>query len=151
MEPDKTQQVDEEARRLAKGLARAARFGALATLDPETGAPAASRTSLATLIDGRPVFLISRLSAHFGALEADPRASLLVGEPGGGDPLKHPRLAIAGAASMLEGEEREAARRRFVARHGYAALYEGFADFAYWSLRPDRGTLVGGFARAYRL
>lgn len=151
MEPDKTQTVDEEARRLAITLIRTARYGALATLDPETGAPAASRTSLATLIDGRPVFLISRLSAHFGALEADARASLLIGEPGPGDPLKHPRITLSGAATMLEGAEQEAARRRYVARHPYAELYEGFTDFAYWTLTPERGSLVGGFARAFHL
>ncbi|MEL7466435.1 MAG: DUF2470 domain-containing protein [Pseudomonadota bacterium] len=151
MEPDKTQPVDEAARRLAMGLIRTARFGALATIEPETGAPAASRTSLATLIDGRPVFLISRLSAHFGALEADARASLLIGEPGAGDPLKHARLTLNGTASMLEGAEREAARRRYVDRHPYAAFYEGFADFAYWTLTPERGSLVGGFARAFHL
>ncbi len=47
-------EVDAEAIRLAKTLLRAARFGALAVLDPKTGWPMASRVGAATDGDGLP-------------------------------------------------------------------------------------------------
>ena len=50
---------------------------------------------------GEPVFFISRLSAHFPNLEADPRCSLLIGEPGKGDPLAHPRMTLIGRAEKI--------------------------------------------------
>ena len=143
------QAIDDDARRLAKTLVRSARFGALGVLDPGDGAPRVSRVSLATAIDGRPVFLISRLSAHFGALEADARASLLVGEPGKGDPLAHPRLTLAGRAERVAEAERASVRRRFLARHPKSALYVDFADFAFWVFTPERLSLNGGFGKAY--
>ncbi|MEO1317346.1 MAG: DUF2470 domain-containing protein [Pseudomonadota bacterium] len=152
MEPkDVLQPVDAEARRLAKTLLRRERHGALATIDPGTGAPAPSRVNHATTMRGDPVFLISRLSAHFGALEAEPRAGLMLGTPGGGDPLAHPRLSLQGVATMLSGDARVAARRRFLARHRASRLYADFTDFAFWSLRVERASLVGGFGRAYSL
>jgi len=143
--------VDDAARRQARGLIRAARFGALAVLDPQSGAPQASRVSLAAGADGAPIFLISRLSGHFGALEADPRAALLVGEPGRGDPLAHPRISVSGRARMLEGPARQAARDRFLRYHPKAALYADFADFAFWRLEPGGASLNGGFGKAYEM
>ncbi|TIT59285.1 MAG: HugZ family protein, partial [Mesorhizobium sp.] len=81
---DVIRETDAAAVRLAKTLIRGARFGALAVIDPETGAPLASRVGVATDSDGAPLILVSMLSAHTGALLADPRCSLLVGEPGKG-------------------------------------------------------------------
>lgn len=146
---DVLQPLDDAARRLAHTLLRTERHGALATLDPETGAPAASRVSLATSMAGQPIFLISQLSAHFGALEADPRAGLMLGMPGAGDPLAHARLSLQGRARKLDGAERTEARRRFLGRHPKAALYADFTDFAFWCLEIEKASLNGGFARAY--
>ncbi|MEM9763757.1 MAG: DUF2470 domain-containing protein [Pseudomonadota bacterium] len=146
---DVLQPLDDDARRLAKTLLRGERHAALATLDPQTGGPAASRINVAAAISGAPIFLISRLSAHFGALEADPRAGLMLGSPGTGDPLAHPRLSLQGCATMLLGDAHHQARRRFLARHPRADLYADFADFAFWSLDIERASLNGGFARAY--
>jgi putative heme iron utilization protein len=42
-------------------------------------------------------------------------------------------------------------RERFLARHPKAALYAGFADFAFWRLAVDSAHLNGGFARAMAL
>ncbi|MDP3897999.1 MAG: pyridoxamine 5'-phosphate oxidase family protein, partial [Mesorhizobium sp.] len=67
--------TDAEAIRLARTLLRSARFGALAVLDPDTGAPLASRVGIATDLDGAPLILVSGLSAHTRALVADPRCS----------------------------------------------------------------------------
>ncbi|WP_319633514.1 HugZ family protein [Pelagibius marinus] len=144
--------VDAEARRLAKDLLRRARHGALATLDPATGEPLATRTALASDMDGAPVVLTSTLSAHTQALLQDPRCSILVGEPGKGDPLAHPRLTVIGRARRVEaGETRERLKWRYLARHPKAELYVDFADFSFWRLEVARASLNGGFGRAYAM
>ncbi|MEM0922183.1 MAG: DUF2470 domain-containing protein [Pseudomonadota bacterium] len=148
---DVLQPVDDAARRASKTFLRTARFGALATLDPGTGIPMASRVSLATSGDGAPLFLISQLSGHFGALEADSRASLLLGEPGRGDPLAHPRITVFGQASRVFETERMALRARFLARHPKAELYVDFGDFAFWRLEPEGASYNGGFGKAYAM
>ncbi len=149
---DGLQPVDDAARRLARGLVRGARYGALAVLDPATGGPLASRVAVAPDMDGSPVILISALSGHFGALLADPRASLLLGEPGRGDPLAHPRLSLQGRALRIEDPgERARLRSRYLGRHPKAQLYVDFADFAFWRIAPDGAALNGGFGRAHAL
>ncbi|MEO0680120.1 MAG: DUF2470 domain-containing protein, partial [Pseudomonadota bacterium] len=132
-------------------LLRLARQAALAVAEPGSGHPLVSRVSLGHDPGGAPVFLISQLSAHFGALEADPRCSLLVGEPGRGDPLAHPRMTVIGRAERTQGAERAALRGRFLARHPKAALYADFGDFAFWRVTVQRASLNGGFGKAYEL
>ncbi len=148
---DVLRETDAEARRLAGDLIRSARFGALAVLDPATGIPLASRVSVATDLAGHPLILISQLSAHFGALEADPRCSILLGEPGRGDPLAHARITVTAEARKLAGDDRGPARARFLARHPKAALYADFGDFAFWQLEVTGASLNGGFGKAYAL
>ncbi|MGF1629121.1 MAG: HugZ family protein [Kiloniellaceae bacterium] len=144
--------VDDAARRLARGLLRSARHGALATLDPTDGGPLATRTGLASDMDGSPVFLTSTLSAHTQALLADPRCSVLLGEPGKGDPLAHPRLTVTGRAERIgAGQVRERLKRRYLARHPKAELYVDFPDFSFWRLAVVRASLNGGFGRAYAM
>ncbi len=145
--------TDAEAIRLAKTLLRAARYGALAVLEPETGAPSASRVATATDLDGSPLILVSTLSTHTGGLLADPRCSLLLGEPGKGDPLAHARITISCRAERLDRETDDGrrARRRYLNRHPKAALYADFGDFSFFRLRPDRASLNGGFGKAYAL
>lgn len=146
---DMLQPVDDAARRLAKSLLRGERTAALGTLETATGGPQVTRVSVATAMAGQPLFLISSLSPHFGALEADSRASLLLGTPGKGDPLAHARITVFGRAHRLDGEARGQARCRFLRRHPKAALYADFTDFAFWVLEPERASLNGGFAKAY--
>lgn len=149
---DMLQPVDDEARRLAKTLLRCGRFAALGHVQPTEGWPWVSRVSLATDMAGRPSFLISQLSPHFAGLEADARCSLLIGEPGKGDPLAHARMTLAGRAERLgDGSVRAHVRRRFLQRHPKAALYADFGDFAFWRVRPERLSLNAGFGKAYEL
>ncbi|MEZ2329326.1 HugZ family protein [Mesorhizobium sp. RCC_202] len=150
---DVIRETDAEAIRLAKTLIRSARFGALAVIEPGTGAPLASRVGVATDIDGTPLTLISMLSAHTGALLADPRCSLLVGEPGKGDALAHPRISLACRARRLERGSPDHARaeRRYLNRNPKAKLYVGLGDFSFFRLEPERGSLNGGFGKAYLL
>jgi putative heme iron utilization protein len=128
-------------------LLRTVRSGALATLEPD-GTPFASLVTMATDIDGTPLMLLSRLSAHTRNLLADSRCSLLFSQGGKGDPLAHPRLTVAGRA-VQTAEPR--ARERFLARHPKAKLYADFPDFGFFALTPEAGHLNGGFAKAATL
>ncbi|PHP67306.1 pyridoxamine 5'-phosphate oxidase [Zhengella mangrovi] len=150
---DPVRPADDESRQLVDRLVRTARHAALAVLDPETGGPAVSRVGLATAVDGTPLVLVSTLAAHTRGLLADGRCSLLVGEPGKGDPLAHPRVTLACRARRIRspGEEEESARRRYLAANPKATLYAGFADFSFFALDLQSASLNGGFGRAYRL
>lgn len=145
--PDPIRPTTDEARALARRLMTEARHGALGTLDPATGHPVVSRVAVGT--DGPdPVILISALAAHAVALAADPRCSLLLGEPGRGDPLAHPRLTLLARA---EPAAKAGLRDAWLAAHPKAALYVDFADFAFLRLRVEAAHLNGGFGRAFRL
>lgn len=149
---DVLQPVDGDARRLAKSLLRTARFAALGTLDHFDGSPSVSRVALATAMNGDACFLISGLSGHFGNLEADGRCSLLVGEPGKGDPLAHARMTLIGRADKLTSDPiRAQIKARYLMRHPKSSLYADFSDFAFWRFRCERVSLNAGFGKAYAL
>lgn len=143
--------TDADAIQLAKTLVRAARFGALAVLDPKEGRPLASRVGVATDLDGTPLILVSMLSAHTQALIADQRCSLLVGEPGKGDPLAHPRISLACRAEKIDRDSPAGQRikRRYLNRNPKAALYVDLGDFYFFALSIERASLNAGFGRAY--
>lgn len=143
--------VDDDARAAAKTLIRTARFAALGALQGDW--PAVSRVGLATDVDGAPIFPASTLTPHTAAMAADPRVSLLIGAPGKGDPLAHPRLTLFARAERLArgGAAHERARRRYLARHPKAALYIDFGDFAMVRAAPERAAFNGGFGKAYEM
>lgn len=151
--PKVLRDTDDDARRLARVLLRASRSAALAVLEPDTGFPYASRVLTGLDIDGAPVILVSALSVHTQALRRDPRASLLAGEAGKGDPLAHPRLTVITQACEVDrGSDQHARLRdRFVRRHPKAKLYVDFPDFTFFKLVPLRANLNGGFGKAYVL
>jgi putative heme iron utilization protein len=157
MKPEKPASVlrptDDEARRLARTLLRGARFAALAVLEPETGHPFSSRVLIGTDVDGVPVMLASTLSGHTRGVLADPRCSLLVGEPGKGDPLAWPRLTVLADAERVESdtESHSRIRARFLRRHPKSSLYADFQDFSFFRLVPKSANLNGGFGKAYRI
>jgi putative heme iron utilization protein len=137
-----------EALAETRDLLAKARHGALATLDPADGHPMVSRVSLALLADGTPFVLVSDLSLHSGALRADSRCSLLVGDVGKGDPLAHPRVTLKCRAEDLP--RGAGLRQRFLASHPKAELYIDLADFSFFRLQPQTVSYVAGFGRAYR-
>lgn len=146
------QPVDDKTRRFAKELIRTARFAALGTVDAESGGPWVSRVSIATFADGNPGFFISALAAHYPNLVNDSRCSLLIGEPGKGDPLAHARVTLIGTATKLQdGPARDSFRARYRERNAKSKLYEDLPDFSYWRFEPKRISLNGGFGRAYAL
>jgi putative heme iron utilization protein len=148
--PENAPAPDFDPKAVAKGLLRATRAGALATLDRNTGHPFASLVNVATDFDGSPLILISRLSTHTANLEQDGRASLLLASTGKGDPLAHPRLTLLGSFVEIARDDPQEPRmrRRFLSRHPKSELYAGFGDFAFWRLQTVSAHLNGGFARA---
>ncbi len=145
--------TDDAARALAQSLIAAARHGALGVIDPACGFPMVTRVAIGTDMAGAPLTFISTLSAHTRALTADPRASLLVGEPGAkGDPLTHPRLTLlARATQVTDGSDHDALAARWLDQHPKAKLYIGFTDFSFWRFAVTEAHLNGGFGRAFVL
>ncbi len=142
--------VDADAHRAAtadaKRLIRLARTGALATLEPESGAPLTTLVGVASDFDGAPLFLMSTLSRHTRHLAKDPRASLLLTQqPERGDPLNHPRVTLSGRIAPAQGDS---PRRRYLERNPKAKLYADFADFGFFRLAIENVHFNGGFGRA---
>jgi putative heme iron utilization protein len=153
MPKDVLRPTDADAVALAKSLIRTARYGTIATIEPGTGAPQATRVGMSTDIDGAPIILTSRLTAHTKALLTDPRCSVLVGEPGTGDPLAHARVTLACLAREIVRETDENARikGRYLRHSPKAALYADLGDFRFFRLEPQSASLNAGFGRAYAL
>jgi heme iron utilization protein len=142
-----------QAIRLAKTLMRTARFGALAVIDAKTGEPAVSRVAVATALDGAPLILISSLSGHTQSLLENTHCSLLLGEPGKGDPLAHPRVTLQCFARFLDRSSNAGkhASERYLRHNPKAKLYADFGDFSFVRLEPKSAALNGGFGQAFRL
>jgi putative heme iron utilization protein len=132
----------------ARTLAYLGRTGTLATLSRRhPGHPFASVMPYALDDAGRPVFLISSMAMHTQNLEAEPRASLLVMQPGWtGDPLAAGRLTLMGDARRVPDPDAAAARERYLARHERARYWADFEDFGLWRLDVADLYYVGGFA-----
>lgn len=139
--------TDDNARALAQQLVTGLRHAALGVLDPVTGAPLVTRVALAWL--GAPHILISDLSMHTKALNANPACSLLVGEPlSKGDPLTHPRLTLQCHATPAN---KAGLRDQWLALHPKAKLYIDFADFRMLRLSVNEAHLNAGFGKAFHL
>jgi putative heme iron utilization protein len=132
----------------ARTLVHLGQTGTLATVSRRhSGHPFASVMPYAVDAQGRPLFLISTMAMHTHNLLADPRASLLVTQPGwSGDPLAGGRVTLMGQAIRLPEAEVEAARAAYLARHERASFWVDFEDFAFWRLDLMDVYFVGGFA-----
>lgn len=129
----------------ARTLVHLGRTGTLGTLSRRhPGHPFVSIMPYAPDERGRPLVLISTLAMHTQNLAADPRASLLVAQPGD-DPLALARVTLMGAARRLETGERPLARDAYLARHPNAVHWVDFDDFAFWRLDVADVYFVGGF------
>ncbi len=148
---DPIRPTDDEARALARRLVATAATAALAVILPD-GMPQVSRIAFGRDGAGRPLTLVSDLAQHARAIAADPRVSLMVGEPGArGDPLIHPRLTIQARALPVPEPERPELARIWLADHPKAQLYIGFADFRFLRFQVLGALLNGGFGKAFRL
>jgi len=124
------------------------RTGTLSTLSRKHPAhPFGSVMPYAIDARGRPLFLISTMAMHTQNLQADPRASLLVTQPGwAGDPLAAGRVTLMGKATPLAGDDAALARKAYLARHSNAAYWVDFGDFSFYRLEIADIYFVGGFA-----
>jgi hypothetical protein len=130
----------------ARTLAAAQTTGSLATLALEpAGYPYASFVTFA-LLDGEPLFLISRLAEHTRNLADDARASLLVHESGNADPLANGRVTLVGRCARLPRTDTRA-REAFLAVHPGSAYYVDFADFDFFRLSLEAVRYIGGYGR----
>ncbi len=145
--------ADKGARELARKLIDAAKFASIAVLEPLSGMPVVSRIGVATDEEGDLVFLASQISNHTKALSSDPRASIMVGEPGKGDPLAHPRITLIGEIEIVDRNSRHQAslRERYLQHHPKARLYVDFLDFNFFRMNLQRANLNGGFGKAFEL
>lgn len=150
---DPIRPTDDEAREMGWLLVREANFGALGVIEPETGMPLVSRIAIGTDGEGRVITLASDLSFHSKALAQDNRVSILLGEPGKGDPLAHPRITLIGHMTKIDNAsgERAALRKIWLKQQPKAQLYIDFGDFHFYRLELERAHLNGGFGKAYVL
>jgi heme iron utilization protein len=132
----------------ARTLVHLARSGTLSTLSRRhAGHPFGSVMPYAPDERGAPLLLISSMAMHTQNLEADPRASLLVTQPGWTeDPLAGGRVTLMGRAIRATDDARPAAREAYLARHPNAAFWVDFEDFSFWRLEVADVYFVGGFA-----
>lgn len=131
------------SRQLMRGAIKATIATSLPTND---GWPYASLVTVAHDQDLSPILLLSTLSDHTRALQADPRLSLLYEETDGfANPQQGPRVTVL---AIAEPTDDPGSAQRFIARHPRAALYAGFGDFSFYRLSIDRVHYVGGFAAA---
>lgn len=122
----------------------------------EGGHPSASQVAFVTLREPARVFvLVSELSSHTAALRADPRCGLLVSDPPAADDPRSnhalTRLSLRCAATFVSRDEAEAlgVTARYRARYPIAETLLGLRDFHFVALRPEGGTFIQGFGRAY--
>lgn len=150
---DPIRPTNDEARALARGLMEEALTAALAVVGPD-GAPVVTRIAFGLGVDGKPLSLLSDIAAHTKALEAEPRASMLVGEPGPtGDPLTHPRLTLQVRAEMVRRDDprHEWLAEAWLAIHPKSKLWIGFGDFHFARFTIESAFLNGGFGKAFRM
>ena len=128
-----------------KSVLARAKTGTLSVIDFETAGPFGALVNVATGDHGQPLFLISKLARHTKSLIADKRASLLISElPHEGDPLVGFRATITGQVHETSGDH---LRADYLAKHPYAETYIDFGDFGFWTLKPEKVFVVGGFGR----
>jgi len=140
-------------------LVHLGRVGTLSTcLARHDGVPFGSVGPYGVDAEGQPTLLISRLAVHTQNLLADPRASLLVTQPGWNeDPLAGARVTLVGRVAPVDEAARAAVRADYLARHENARYWVDFGDFAFYRLAIDELYYVAGFgamgwveAAAYR-
>ena len=111
------------------------RTGSLSTMSKKRpGWPFGSVMPYAFDEIGRPLFLISSMAMHTQNLQGDTRASLLVTQSDGGDPLGSARLTLMGEVFRVSEPDRAAARKAYLARHENARYWVDYEDFAFYRM-----------------
>ena len=131
-------------------LAARSRAATLSTIarDPE-GFPYGSLVTVAVDAGGRPLLLLSQLAEHTQNLAHRADASILLSDPLEPErsPLALGRVTLLGPCARVPAEDRDEARRVFLAAQPDASYYVDFKDFAFYRLEPLALRYVGGFGR----
>jgi heme iron utilization protein len=94
---------------------------------------------------GRPTFLISTMAMHTQNLQADPRASLLVAQADGGDPLGAARVTLVGNVARIPENEVAAARKLYLEHYPNSRNWVDSEDFGFFRMEVVDVYFVGGF------
>jgi len=131
----------------ARTLLYLGRFGALSTLSrKQQGFPFGSVMPYGLDENGRPIFLISTMAMHTQNLQADPRSSLLVTQPGAsGDPLGASRVTLLGNVEPIREPDIAEARKLYLARYANSKSWVDFEDFSLYRMDVMDVYYVGGF------
>lgn len=123
------------------------RTGTLATHSrKQPGFPFASIMPYGLEVGGQPTFLISSMAMHTQNLAADPRASLLVVQPGwSDDPLAGARATLIGEVRRSDAATTASLRDEYLARHPNARYWVDFDDFAFYAMNVVDVYYVAGF------
>src|ERR1039458_3040234 len=131
----------------ARTLMHSGRIGSLSTLSrKQPGFPFGSLMPYGLDGQGRPIFLVSTMAMHTQNLQADPRASLFVTEPGAsGDPLGSSRVTLIGNVVRIPEPELAAARVGYLSGYPDSKYWVDFEDFFFYRLDVIDVYYVGGF------
>ena len=95
---------------------------------------------------GRPIYLVSTMAMHTQNLQANPRESLFVTEPGAsGDPLGSSRVTLIGSVCRIPEPELAAARTVYVTRYPESKYWVDFDDFFFYRMDILDIYYVSGF------
>ena len=117
----------------------AARTATLSTILDDArapGSPFGTVVPYALDAEGRPFVVISELAVHTKNLRADPRASLVVSEPGTDDVQAAWRVTLVGRMRVIDDPAPYLAR-----------LPQSLPGFAPWVLDVDATRYIAGFGR----
>ncbi len=135
----------------ARALMAQTRSGALGSINQD-GSPLVTLVAIATMEDGAPLLLLSRIAAHTQNILCEPRASLLIeGTSDGPDPMTGPRLSLGGKVVALGDAEIAASKTRFIDKHPGSVAYDVELDFDYYRLAIESARFNQGFGRFRKL
>src|SRR5579871_2778650 len=130
----------------ARTLVYLGHLGSLSTLSrKQPGFPFGSVMPYALDELGRPIFLISTMAMHTQNLHADPRASLLVMQSDGGDPLGAARVTLVGNVVRTPDDEVAVARELYLERYANSKNWVDYEDFGFYQMYVVDVYFVGGF------
>lgn len=134
----------------SRALLRSRAAGVLATHSvAEEGYPLGSLVPFVLTPEGRCIVYVSRIAQHTKNFQANPRTSLTVVEAdltgASDDAQASGRVSLLGDASVLSGDEREAAKARYATFFPESQGHAGVHDFDYWQIDPVRIRYIGGF------
>jgi len=127
---EKKQSID-----AARELLAQTRAAALGSINSD-GSPLVTLVAVATMADGAPLLLLSRIAAHTQNLLREPRVSLLIeGTSDDADPMTAPRLSLNGQLVALDEDQIISAKPRFIEKHPGSEAYDTELDFQLFSSR----------------